>query len=183
MKSWFSRSITFISALLKNFVSSWFLIVLRTAPALVRQAGFGPQNIQLGFGVPYLDGKELPAVSVWISHPYLVLKGVATIGVHFIERREAGLLQPLFGAEDVLGCRHLNSEMAERARAGDGAAVVEGQVQGGLGDVELGVARFVFHGLESEHRAVKPDGRLDVVDVKRHVYFEFGVHRFSLLMR
>jgi len=78
--------------------------------------------------------------------------------------REAGVGEPAGGGAHG-GCRgDLHSEVVERG--GRAGVLEEHQLQRGVGDNEVRIARSLLGRLDPEHVGIEPGGRLDVGDVE-----------------
>src|SRR2546425_1348453 len=121
--------------------------------------------------VRHLYDEDLPPVAVRVLDPDLVLEGVAAVGTVLLVEREPRAAQALGGRPHRLGRRHLDAEMRERSGRRCGA-LVESQVEGGLGHVELCVARVELDRLEPEEGAIESDGLLELRRVQCDVDLE-----------
>src|SRR5207244_1070292 len=123
-----------------------------------------------------LHHEHLPAVPVGIGDPDLVLQRVAAVRVALLPGREPrGLDTPLRLLYGLRG-RDLDTEVIERAQARGGRGV-EGEVERGLGDVELRVPGLQLHRLEAKEGAIKSYRLLEVRRVQGDVGLQYLAHR------
>jgi hypothetical protein len=76
----------------------------------------------------------------------------------------------LLEGQDFVGGVHPDAHVAQPLQA-TVPRLLQGEVEGGLGHVELGVARLLLGGGHAEERGIETRGLFDVVDVEGNVHF------------
>ena len=161
----------------------------RLAAAARHGARVRAGGVQVGFGlVPALaaglapeggavgrDGVDLPAFAVGCpGDPELVLPGVAAGGVPFVDDGQA-----CFGQAGLLGVHGAGVGDLD-AQVVQGAALAgvlnEDELEGRLGDGEVGVAGAELGRLGTEQLAVEGDGLVEVLDVEGELDAGHGCH-------
>ena len=137
-------------------------------PALA--AGLAPEGGAVG-----LDGVDLPAFAVGCpGDPELVLPGVAAGGVPFVDGGQA-----CFGQAGLLGVHgagagDLDAQVVDAATLA--GVLNEDELEGRLGDGEVGVAGAELGRLGTEQLAVEGDGLVEVLDVEGELDAGHGCH-------
>ena len=137
-------------------------------PALA--AGLAPEGGAVG-----LDGVDLPAFAVGCpGDPELVLPGVAAGGVPFVDGGQA-----CFGQAGLLGVHgagagDLDAQVVDAATLA--GVLNEDELEGRLGDGEVGVAGAELGRLGAEQLAVEGDGLVEVLDVEGELDAGHGCH-------
>src|SRR5919198_2728381 len=90
---------------------------------------------RLGLGV-LVRGEDLPRLAVRRGHPDLVLPRVAAGGVHLVESGQSGFHQASLRAQDVVRRANLDSGVVEGSQVLAALALVEGEVERRLGELE-----------------------------------------------
>jgi drug/metabolite transporter (DMT)-like permease len=159
------------------------------AAAALHGAGVRAGGVQLGFGlVPALaaglapeggavglDGVDLPAFAVGCpGDPELVLPGVAAGRVPFVDGGQA-----CFGQAGLLGVHgagvgDLDAQVVEAAALA--GVLQQDELEGRLGDGEVGVAGAELGRLGAEQLAVEGDGLGEVLDVEGELDAGHGCH-------
>jgi hypothetical protein len=111
------------------------------------------------------DGVDLPAGAVGVADPDLVLHRVAAGDVLLDVGGHPLAAQPPRRRGDLVGGLHLHAQVVEGA-ARLLRVLDEHQLEGRVGDGEVGVAGTTLGGLGAEELAVEVDGGLQVGDVE-----------------
>jgi hypothetical protein len=98
-----------------------------------------------------------------VGHPHLVLAGVATHRVTFVEGGQALGAQARRGGFDLLARVDADAQMVEPGAR----RLLQGERHGRVGELELGVVRLLLRRLHTEELAVERDGLLEIGDVQR----------------
>src|ERR1700722_11602427 len=161
------------SAIRSPVIRSWVILV--TTPVRSGAAGTGLRPVVLtpeGLAVGQ-DRVDLPPLTVrGALDPELVLPGVAAGGVPLARRGEPGLSDPGVLGLDRPGIGHLDAEVVEAATLA--RVLQQDELEGWLGDSEVGVPGPALGGLGAEQGGVERDGLVDVVDVKGELHTGHG---------
>ena len=143
--------------------------------AALRGLALGEDLVGELVGVAGLD-VPLPLGAVGVGHPGLDLAGVAADRVVDPGGLEPGLGQAGLGGGDLGGGLGLDAEVVDRAAFG---ALEEDELQGRVGDLEVGVAGLALGRLGREQLRVEVDGLVDVGDVECELDTGHGILRLD----
>ena len=106
--------------------------------------------------VVFEHDKYFPFVAIRIAHPSLVLNRVATVRLHLVSRKKAGVAPLLLHPQYIVRRCDLNAKMRKRAATGDGR-FIQSQVQWRIMHVKFRIARSYLTWLNAEQLAIELD--------------------------
>jgi hypothetical protein len=109
-----------------------------------------------------------------VGDPDLVLARVAALGVHLVEGREAGLLEPQARGEHLVRRRHLDAAVVESAQVVAALALDQSEHDRRVAGLELRVARLDLRRLGVQEGAVERDRLLHVGNGQGEVWLHLS---------